>query len=487
MTEDRKRHCWECLRRSLVCDFSQPQCKRCSATGIVCPGYTDRQPLRLRWLAPGRVKSRRQKPTNKNTKEITEKHPASPNDVVTPPKELKTDLHVFVQATEYYNACIYPDLLHISRLGQNTAIYPITPPIFQMAIATHPDHIRLVIVCMTLSHRMNRARHGPECHALAQNFFHYRGQLIRSLSDDIKAEHKCTSDLVIAGILTLLLVDAQQGASPHYRCHLDGVRRIIMLRGGICSLAQSAGMMPLLLFVVFITVMGDTSSPVPDLTMATSQLEELDFMIEQYGGRPFAFATYPTALFAEIIKINYLRVGASKSDRTAASVFTNDAYEILNRIHSFSPEQWAEPKLTAHAEWVLLGNIHQAAVALYCILSLQSLAILPRSSFLQQHCIAHAQLLQRLLSQALTFHRVERFIIWDIVVLGVAAVNDAGIRAFIREQLPELSHSTGTYAPLMAKAVLERFWASGKTHWDACFDQPYTFSMNMSVDVSGLR
>ncbi|KAE8142861.1 fungal-specific transcription factor domain-containing protein [Aspergillus pseudotamarii] len=487
MAEDRKRHCWECLRRSLVCDFTRPECKRCSATGVICPGYNDTQPLRLRWLAPGRVKSRKRKPMNKDTKEITRKRSASPNDIISLPTELQTDLHVFVQATEYYNACIYPDLLHISRLGPNTAIYPITPPIFQVAIATHPDHIRLVIVCMTLSHRMNRARHGPECHALARNFFHYRGQLIRSLSDDIKVEHKCMSDLVIAGILTLLLVDAQQGASPHYRCHLDGVRKIIMLRGGIRSLAQSTGMVPLLLFVVFTAVMGDTSSPVPDLTMATSHLEELDFMINQYSSRPFAFAAYPTALFSEIIKINYLRVRASKSDPTPACVYTNNAYEILNRIHSFSAEQWAESMSTSHAEWVLLGNIHQAAVALYCILSLQSLAVLPQSSFLQQHCLHHAQHLHRLLSDALTFYRIERFIIWDLVVLGVVGVKDAGIRKFLREQLPELSHSTGTYAPLMAEGLLERFWASGETHWDACFDQPYTFAMNMSVDVSGLR
>ena len=233
--------------------------------------------------------------------------------------------------------------------------------------------------------------------------------------------------------------------------------------------------------------MGDTSSPVPDLTMATSHLEELDFMINQYSSRPFAFAAYPTALFSEIIKINYLRVRASKSDPTPACVYTNNAYEILNRIHSFSAEQWAEYRSASHAEWVLLGNIHQAAVALYCILSLQSLAVLPQSSFLQQHCLHHAQHLHRLLNDALTFYRIERFIIWDRVVLGVAGVKDAGIRKFLREQRPELSHSTGTYAPLMAQTLLERFWASGETRWDACFDQPYTFAMNMSVDVSGLR
>ncbi|KAB8253777.1 hypothetical protein BDV32DRAFT_155837 [Aspergillus pseudonomiae] len=83
-----------------------------------------------------------------------------------------------------------------------------------------------------------------------------RGQLIRSLSDDINAEHRRMSDLIIAGILTLLLID------------------------------------------------------VP----------------------------------------------------TTPSVFTNDAREILNRIHKFSPDQWAESKFASPAEWVLLGNIHQVAV-----------------------------------------------------------------------------------------------------------------------------
>ena len=47
---------------------------------------------------------------------------------------------------------------------------------------------------------------------------------------------------------------------------------------------------------------------------------------------------------------------------TTPSVFTNDAREILNRIHKFSPDQWAESKFASPAEWVLLGNTHQVAV-----------------------------------------------------------------------------------------------------------------------------
>jgi len=56
-----KRHCWECRRRCLVCDFTLPACKRCVSSGTVCPGYSDAKPPQLRWLAPGRVTSRRHK------------------------------------------------------------------------------------------------------------------------------------------------------------------------------------------------------------------------------------------------------------------------------------------------------------------------------------------------------------------------------------------------------------------------------------------
>ncbi|AEO64914.1 uncharacterized protein THITE_2012454, partial [Thermothielavioides terrestris NRRL 8126] len=53
-----KRHCWECRRRCLVCDFTEPACRRCSAAGVQCPGYGHVKPTRLKWLSPGRVVAR---------------------------------------------------------------------------------------------------------------------------------------------------------------------------------------------------------------------------------------------------------------------------------------------------------------------------------------------------------------------------------------------------------------------------------------------
>ncbi len=51
--ETPRKHCWECLRRRLVCDSVRPVCNRCRTSGLVCPGYDDKQPLR--WVKPGRV------------------------------------------------------------------------------------------------------------------------------------------------------------------------------------------------------------------------------------------------------------------------------------------------------------------------------------------------------------------------------------------------------------------------------------------------
>ncbi|KAI3325503.1 hypothetical protein HD806DRAFT_533169 [Xylariaceae sp. AK1471] len=51
-----RKHCWECLRRRLVCDSARPVCNRCCNNGIVCSGYGEKQPLR--WVKPGRVTAR---------------------------------------------------------------------------------------------------------------------------------------------------------------------------------------------------------------------------------------------------------------------------------------------------------------------------------------------------------------------------------------------------------------------------------------------
>ena len=53
-------------------------------------------------------------------------------------------------------------------------------------------------------------------------------------------------------MLNHVLLQAQQGASPHWRYHLEGVQKIITLRGGNRALARSKQL--LLCFLLYVVV-----------------------------------------------------------------------------------------------------------------------------------------------------------------------------------------------------------------------------------------
>lgn len=219
--------------------------------------------------------------------------------------------------------------------------------------------------------------------------------------------------------------------------------------------------------------------------MATSHFNEVDLIVGHYGYRAFAFQMCPQPLLAEIIRVNYLRQRATNP--TVTEDISHEAYGILSRINAFSSDNWAGSRLLSKEDWILVGKTYQTAVALYCISSLQSVSVLPLSSSLRDLCFTHGQLLHILLTEALGSPRINRFMLWPLVVLGVEAVNgDLEMRSFVEKQLPEMSRQVGTSVPLTAKAVIERFWASGETKWDACFDRPYVFVTQIAVDLQQL-
>ena len=128
------------------------------------------------------------------------------------PRGLERPMHILCGELTWraVNTCIYADLVPLNELAPNPHIYLLSPAHLQIGLGgSIPDYLRLSLVCMTLSHRINRTRgyHDPHCVHLVKNFYQYRGILIRSLGEDISVEHKRTSDAVIAGIMTLLLID----------------------------------------------------------------------------------------------------------------------------------------------------------------------------------------------------------------------------------------------------------------------------------------
>ncbi|KAI0197162.1 C6 zinc finger domain-containing protein [Xylaria flabelliformis] len=491
MEDDQRYHCWECFWRRLVCDSTRPICRRCIMTGIACPGYSEVEPSRLKWLAPGRVVSRTRRPKQASSDSAAhgDVSPKPVNDLshgfgglTIPLFESRKEGYALFQAVKYFNTCIYQDLIYIRELGPNPHIYPISPTHLRSII---PDYLRLGFLCMTLSHRINRARHNPQSKSLIESFYRYRGLAIRSLNEDIGIEDRRTGDFIIAGIITLLLLDVQHGVSPSWRCHLEGVQRLITLRGGVPTLARFKHLESLLLCIIFVAVIGNTTSSASNLIMTDYHMEQLDDIIERYGTGVFLFQMCPPILFTEIIRTNHIRMQAAKYEPTKVKDLSQEADRILGRICAFSAQQWAASKPSLKQDWELLGYVYQAAVTLYCILSLQSLSILPSELSLRSLCVTQGELLRGLLNQALSSPRTRSFMLWPLVLLGVEAVNcSQTMRSFIEEQLSDMSSYIGSYAPLMAKDVLRRFWASGETRWDACFDRPYVFCSQLAVDIS---
>lgn len=399
---------------------------------------------------------------------------------------MEREARALFEAADYYNTCIYQDLLPIRELGQHPAIYLVTPYHVQKG-TSFPEYIRLSLICMTLNHRINRARRDDICHkSLSKSFYHFRGIILRSLRENLEAEHDRNGDLLVSGVTSLLLADAHYGASANWRYHLKGVHGLITVRGGVRGLSGTKSLDQLLLSFTFVAIIGNTTSPASNLTMAGSHIQDLDIIVNHYGGKVFSFQMCPPNLFAEIIRINHLRMRAVEGKHAEAGCHFQEARNILDRIQVFSPREWSESKPCAPEAWMLVGSIYQAAVSLYCILSLQSLSVLPSSVELMAQCTEHGRKLWGQLDVALSSPITRYSMIWPLVVLGVQAVNDqvAPMCAFVSEKLPELSYHGGSNVPMVAKAVLERFWASGETRWDACFDDPHAFVSQLAVDMS---
>lgn len=190
----------------------------------------------------------------------------------------------------------------------------------------------------------------------------------------------------------------------------------------------------------------------------------------------------PPPLFAEIVKINHIRSRILKLECADKGDLQKNASEVFRRIYDFSPAAWTESNEYLSEDSKLIVDIHQSAVALYCMSSLQSIGVLPPEPLLRNNCDMERQILHGLLEKALR-ERPHGFTFWPLMVLGVQAVDGCPtLRAFVRENMISLSASSGTYSPLAAKDVLERFWASGRTEWDACFDIPYMFTTVLTVN-----
>ncbi|RJE22437.1 C6 zinc finger [Aspergillus sclerotialis] len=485
-----KRQCWECVRRRLVCDSSEAGCNKCSRAGIVCPGYNDNKPLK--WLTPGKTTSliRRHRQASPPRKPL--RQPASSREAAdktqTPQHGRENEMpqmtvflgdlgdgtRAAVDAALYYKSEIYPRFAPMHQLEPS----PYITPIMMGLLRFFPVSFCHTMAYLVLGHRIQHIVKNVDSSQIMEmrsRLLYHRGLAIRAVNEDVASVKTNHIDLVIGSVMMLLFSEIRESASSDWRHHFDGAAELIKLRGGLENTLRSCDpMRPALLYFLVIGVITNTTSPPSHHITITSQLDLINLMAELYGDGLFPVLLCPPYLFLDIIKINHLRFQAIKYP--ADEFVRSAALELLEHIEAFLPERWIRSNASAQDEWLLLGHIYRSAVALYCILSLQSLSILQSTEPLRMARVTHQALLLQSLQKAFFNPLLKKSMMWPLLVAGMSGINaDANTREFIDEQLLEMSGDLATPVPLAARALFKQFWRSGKASWDECFDKSYAF------------
>ncbi|KAK3299867.1 fungal-specific transcription factor domain-containing protein [Chaetomium fimeti] len=419
---------------------------------------------------------------------------------------------VIVEAIEYYNAHIAPDLIATGSRGPRTPYW--MPPITASIL---PRSFTQSIVCTSLCHRILQSSDAAPSDqvVLARRLQRHRGDALQALTADL-GKQKEPSDVTLASVLTLLLVEIQQSFEPpNWRNHGNGAAVMIELKGGLQSLVLSRPFLRhLFRYYALIEAIGNTTSPRVEMRSARSQLELVSLLPVFYGNGLSTCFPCPPDLLAEIIHINHLRsvfqggaLLSADKDSTPREEDGQDpqysaAMDVLRRIRSFSTDKWAAEVTVSITRdentappglsgWHAIACIYQSAVAIYCIASLLHEAVgspdqntelvadapLTRWEVLTEVRSMYASTLLSRLHQVSKCTQLRKLVLWPLFVMGVEA-EDEETKRFVMGELRWISNALGTAAPLVAKDLLEkRVWklGMGKGGWDAMFDQSYVF------------
>ncbi|KAF2741253.1 hypothetical protein EJ04DRAFT_547643 [Polyplosphaeria fusca] len=515
-----KRHCWTCIKRRTVCDFTRPKCKKCQKAGVECAGYSEKKPLE--WLEPGRVSSRQRtkrpspkplagkgqrarskKSADKDNEalgfaslEISKKRSEHiwnermkmwgecMNSLEAPsPSYLRDETTEIVQATEFYNNRIYPVMSRYSLMAQA----PYMQPFPMLVLHQLPPTISHSFVGITLGWRFHRQELPTD--DIWPKVYHHRGAMIRDVAEKVSRcdetlepttqQQKSTFDVAIVCLLVFATMEIQYmySTSVNWRQHMDAMGRLISIRGGITSLWHETQLVRgALTFFVGINTFSGSSSPASTLAFAEEHPDLPDLPEDLYEGI-FCYSLCPTPLFRHIASINLLRARIARGTMDVATGKI-EALRLLMRIDAFSTQQWMEMRETKYPkEFTLIGTVFQAAAVIYCILSLQCLGTLEETQEIRDMRGMYTDLLFDGIEQGLADPLTRFFMLWPNIVAGViAGKHRPGTQIWISDTLASLGREHGQSMSILAKAALGKFWASGKTTWEDCFTVPYALS-----------
>lgn len=379
-----------------------------------------------------------------------------------------------VQAVQYYNDRIHPEVLASGELAPNPAItmFPL------QALHVLPPTVHHTLVCMSVNHFIHSLPAGADEKIATSNrlkIYHHRGAAIRSLSHCISQNRSRCSDTTIASILMFMSVELQSPVHTDWRSHARAMQHVVDMRGGFKSLLKQAPFLaPSLVIYILILTMANTCSPASDQVRTSRVSDDSIADSTDLYDLIFPYILCPPEIFSAVLQINELRAKASTSITSLDGTdfeLALEAQDLLAGIVRFVPEDWARPGAHYH-DWVNIGTMYQTAVAVFCIMALQSLDLLPISLEMNATRSANADCLLRGLQQGSKSPRVARFLAWPLVVAGVeAGYRGEGPKNWIEAALEDLSRSLGTSGPLKARAILRRYWRRDVPGWEECFDR----------------
>lgn len=222
-------------------------------------------------------------------------------------------------------------------------------------------------------------------------------------------------------------------------------------------------------------VFGNCTSPANDqIVIAPTAEEDLENITEMFH-ELFPYCLCPPPVFYLIVEINHLRRQASQRHANGGDLLdlSLKAAGLLAKIGDFDVNDWAQPGPNFD-EWLTLGSVFKHGATMYCIMSLESLALFPDTSKNRADLEMRGDILLKHLEAMVKSKRLQKYAVWPLTILGAdAAYRGEARRRWIGRMSEELSEIIGSYCPLNMTHMMQEYWDSGEYGWEKCFSKPY--------------
>nr|XP_036580103.1 C6 zinc finger domain protein [Colletotrichum truncatum]KAF6787935.1 C6 zinc finger domain protein [Colletotrichum truncatum] len=390
--------CWRCRKKRLRCDSSVPNCRKCTAADVDCPGYGDKRPIA--WRNPlvltdkGIVRVRENgahdKPASASVMGIICRSPRTVGS--------ELELRMTADAIEYYNMRVAPDLVPYAT---QQSPYQIAPS----AVGELAEYVRKSYISISALHRFvsrepgttsslssdgsvsslsvvrSRARGNPAAtdpSDLAElmgagdfQSVHFAAQAaaLRALSEELH-KHQANEAAAAAagadtlhGIMLMLSSQIQYSAYAPWQAHIHGAWGLIAAQGGMEVLARmDKDLCRVFQQIAVVDIFGMSTHHLTETSARTILSRHASYaMIFDASAIDILnpWTLMPNGLAKALSQINMLR--AQNTLAPSAASRHEGLSAVLSALDTASPDSWAKEVATNATVWVAPGQLSEDA------------------------------------------------------------------------------------------------------------------------------